>query len=76
MQYRITVTGNSLTDPELRIYDSAGDAIAGAEDNDGGSGLNASYVFQPTSTGNHYIEVSEHGDDDFGTYTVDVTEVT
>ena len=63
----------------LKIYDSAGDAVTGAEDNDSGSGLNARYVFEPTSAGDYYIEVSAHGGNSvgtFGTYTVEVRVVT
>ena len=76
VRYRISVNGNSLGDPELKIYDSAGDAVTGAEDNDSGSGLNARYVFEPTSAGDYYIEVSAHGGNSFGTYTVEVRAVT
>ena len=76
VRYRISVNGNSLGDPELKIYDSAGDAVTGAEDNDSGSGLNARYVFEPTSAGDYYIEVSAHGGNSFGTYTVEVRVVT
>ena len=76
VRYRISVNGNSLGDPELKIYDSAGDAVTGAEDNDSGSGLNARYVFEPTSAGDYYIEVSAHAGNSFGTYTVEVRVVT
>ena len=73
VRYRIKVNGNSLEDPELKIYDSAGDAVTGAEDNDSGSGLNARYVFEPTSAGDYYVEAFAHDGNAlgrFGTYTV------
>ena len=79
VRYRINVNGNSLEDPELKIYNSAGDAVTGAEDNDSGSGLNARYVFEPTSAGDYYIEVFAHDGNAlgrFGTYTVEVRVVT
>ena len=79
MRYRINVNGNSLEDPELKIYNSAGDAVTGAEDNDSGSGLNARYFFEPTSAGDYYIEVFAHDGNAlgrFGTYTVEVRVVT
>ena len=71
LQYRIDVKSYSPVDPQLKIYDSSGIAIPGAEDNNGGSGRNAQYFFHPTSTGDYYIEVSNHDADSFGSYVVE-----
>ena len=61
-----------LADPKLKIYNSSGTAIAGAEDNDSGTGLNAALSFTPGSTGTYYIEVTGHGTGAAGWFTVAV----
>ena len=77
--YRIEVKGaetsdwgGTLADPYLELFDSHGETYAPRSDNDSGSGLNPSYVFRPGVSGIYYIQVSEHGDDATGTYTVSV----
>ena len=64
--------GGTLGDPYLKVHDSNGDSIAGAEDDNGGSGSNAKHTFTPTSSGVYYIEVGETGGNDVGTYTLTV----
>ena len=68
----VSDSGGTLVDPEVKIFDSSGSAVSGAEDDNGGEGSNARLVFVPPSTGTYYIEVGEHGSDDTGTYTVSV----
>ena len=73
--YRIDVEGfgiDVLGDPEVRVYDSSGDSIAGAYDNDDGPGLDARLLFEPASNDTYYIEVVEHGGDGVGWYEVTV----
>ncbi|MDE0613404.1 MAG: fibronectin type III domain-containing protein [bacterium] len=79
-QYRIDAKGDdlddqggSLGDPSLAVYDNTGTAVSGATDNDGGSGQNAMLLFTPATTGDYFVEVSEHGGQDHGTYTVSAT---
>ena len=78
-QYWIDVTGSAISDsvgaledPYLRVLDSYGNRIAGADNNDGGSGLNARLLFEPSVSGTYYIEVSENGGDAVGLYVVAV----
>ena len=74
--YRIEVKGSeaadlggTLADPKLRILDSNGDPVSGADDDDSGVGSNARLDFEPSSSGTYYIEVSS-SDSGVGTYTV------
>ena len=62
----------TLDDPELKIFNSSGDAITAAENDNGGTGMNARYLFTPSTDGTYYIVVGKHGGDDTGTYTVSV----
>ena len=78
-QYWIDVTGSAISDsvgaledPYLRVLNSNGNRIAGANNNDGGSGLNARLLFEPSVSGTYYIEVSENGGDAVGSYVVAV----
>ena len=60
--------------PVLRgLYDADGNRIAGARDNDGGTGRDARLTFTATTTGTHYIEARGHSNQT-GDYTVRVTE--
>ena len=66
--------GGALQDPVLRgLYDADGNRIAGARDNDGGTGRDARLTFTATTTGTHYIEARGHSNQT-GDYTVRVTE--
>ena len=78
-QYWIDVTGSAISDsvgaledPYLRVLNSNGNRIVGADNNDGGSGLNARLLFEPSVSGTYYIEVSENGGDAVGSYVVAV----
>ena len=66
--------GGALQDPVLRgLYDADGNRIAGARDNDGGTGRDARLTFTATTTGTYYIEARGHSNQT-GDYTVRVTE--
>ena len=66
--------GGALQDPVLRgLYDAGGNRIAGARDNDGGTGRDARLTFTATTTGTYYIEARGHSNQT-GDYTVRVTE--
>ena len=80
--YRIDVKGDtaadyggSLHNPSLAIYDTSGNAISFAADDNSGVGLNARLAaFVPDTDGKHYIEINDPGG--LGTYTLAVEEVT
>ena len=74
VRYRVSVETVTLPNPQLKIFDSAGVAVAGAEDNDSGVGLNALYFFEPSSADTYYIEVSDHAGGE-GAYIVSVQVV-
>ena len=66
--------GGALQDPVLRgLYDAGGNRIAGARDNDGGTGRDARLTFTAATTGTYYIEARGHSNQT-GDYTVRVTE--
>ena len=66
--------GGALQDPVLRgLYDADGNRIAGARDNDGGTGRDARLTFTATTTGTYYIEARGHSNQT-GDYTVRVRE--
>ena len=73
--YRIEVKGSAtghgtLSDPRLvGIYNSAGAAITGTEDDNGGTGNNAKKAYKPDYTGYHYVSVGATGSGT-GTYVV------
>ena len=68
--------GGTLRDPELKLYDSDGNAIDGAADDDSGTGLNAKLFFRAPAADTYYIEVGDPGGDEAGTYTVSVADAT
>ena len=64
----------SLGNPSLRgIYDEDGNAIAGTDDNDGGTFRNSRVSFEPETTGTYYIAAAESTN--IGTYRLSVTEL-
>ncbi len=78
-EYVIDVKGNTesdrggtLNNPAVAVFDSNGDAILGATDDNGGAGLNARLSFTPTAAATHYISVDDPRGT--GTYTVSVNE--
>ena len=80
--YQIDVIGSAipdsvgaLADPYLRVLDSNGAPIVDADNNDGGSDLNARLLFAPTVSDTYYVEVSENGGDAVGSYHVAVVLV-
>ena len=78
--YRIDVKGDEITDyggtlhnPSLVMYDSDGNAILLASDDNAGTGRNARLDgFSPDVDGTYYIEIADPGG--VGTYTVSVEE--
>ena len=78
--YRIDLEGSptdggTLRNPYLRgVYDADGSLIPGTTDNNGGTGLNSRLVFEPESTGTHYIAAGANGHRT-GTYRVSVEEL-
>ena len=80
--YRFDVKGESSTDgggtlanPGLTLYNSSGNAILRASNNQGGADNNARYIFR---SGHSLIYVEARDDDGAGNgfYTVEVTDVT
>ena len=80
--YRIDVKGDTAADyggtlnnPALAVYDSSGNAIDLATDDNSGVGLNAWLAaFAPDTDGTYYIEVNDPGG--LGTYTVAIRAAT
>ena len=75
--YQLGVGGLSghagtLTDPYLRVFDSAGHLLD--FDNNGGLGNDAQMYFAPTSTGTYYVEASSNNDRAMGSYSVTVAQ--
>ena len=79
--YRIEVKGDSpgdyggtLHNPAVAVFDSSGNPIRFAADDNSGVGLNARLAaFTPDSPGTYYIQVDDPGG--IGTYTVSVEQV-
>lgn len=57
--YEIQLTGQTLADPLLRLYDSGGRWLA--TDDDGGPGLNSRLVFTPGQSGLYFLEADGFG---------------
>ena len=79
--YRFDLEGRAtdagtLSDPYLRgIYDSAGNLIAGTEDNNREEGRNALVTFTATEGDTYYVSAGAWSDGE-GTYTLRVTDLT
>ena len=78
--YRVSVKGNNplalggtLDNPKLRILNADGTPISGAQDDDGGEGMNAQYDYEPSSSGTYHVEVSDSAGTETGTYTLEVS---
>ncbi len=61
----------TLTDPLVRVLDSSGSQVA--RDDDGGTGLESSLAYSPTTTGDFYIEAGAFSSNLTGTYQIDVS---
>ena len=71
--YRLEALGRdtsngTLEDPYLELFNGAGMYIK--DNDDGGTGYNASIIFTPTASGTYYLAVSEGWDENTGSYTV------
>lgn len=71
--YEITLNGVSLSDPYLRLYDSAGNLVD--FDDDSGFGLDSLLQFLTGSTGTYYIAAGAYGDFWAGTYEMTINEI-
>jgi len=60
----------TLSDPYLRLYNTAGTFLR--EDDDSGGGLNSQLTFTPTTSGTYYIAAGAFNDGYAGTYRVSV----
>ena len=67
----VILNGITLTDPYLRIRDSAGNVIY--DNDDGGPGLNSAKSFAAPTTGTYYIDVGAFNNQGSGTYQLSVT---
>ena len=67
--YNFTVTGDSLSDPYLRLYDNNSQLLKQNDDHDGGldSAING---YQANSSGKYYLGVGAYNDADSGNYEV------
>lgn len=66
-QYLFTETGNSLTNPEVAVYNSTGTQVAVSAD--GGANGSSVISFTPTTTGTYFVSASSAGSTT-GTYTL------
>ncbi len=70
----IAMTGNSLDDPLVRLYDANGVLMGQNDDIDGAGGnFNSSLYFTAPATGTYYIEANSYNNSRSGTYEVAVT---
>lgn len=68
--YTITMVGDTLADPYMRLRDSNGAIL---DSNDDSSGLNSSITYTVRSTGTYYIEADHYsGSSGVGSYTLSV----
>lgn len=70
--YTISMTGVTLPDPLLYLYDQYGNYVT--YDDDGGLGLNSELTFQADYTGEYLIAALEYSGAS-GTYEIEVTDV-
>ena len=75
--YTIAVTGStggggSLSDPYLRLYNSAGTLVGQNDDIVLGSNRNSLLTFTPTASGLYYVDAGAYNDQSTGTYRVTV----
>ena len=68
--YQISLTGVTLSDPYLYVYDSAGVLVA-ANDDFGGS-PDSGLTYTATTTGTYYVAAAAYGDGGSGTYSMEV----
>ncbi len=66
--YIFAMDGVTLSDPLLRLYDSAGGFLA--SDDDGGPGVNAELSYTTTSSGTYFVSAAAYNDLYTGTYTL------
>lgn len=64
--YAVTLTGGSLSDPYLRVYDQNGNLVT--QNDDGGSGFNSALSFTATSTQTFYLAAGSYQDRYTGSY--------
>ncbi|GAB5389663.1 MAG: hypothetical protein Alpg2KO_26310 [Alphaproteobacteria bacterium] len=67
----VSSEGGSLLDPQLAIYDAEGNLLD--QNDDDGTGFDPELIYTAEDNGTIYVEVSEFGGDDPGSYTLQVT---
>jgi serralysin len=67
----VGATTDSLSDPYLRLRDSAGSEIV--FDDDGGPGVNSAITFTATTSGTHYIDAQSYNGASTGDYGLSMT---
>ena len=71
--YRVDLTGDTLSDPYLRVYDASGNLV---DFNDDASGYDSALRFTAAVTGTYYLSAGAFGDSGSGTYELAVTSAT
>ena len=79
--YRFDVDSGGLEDPYVRLFDTNGVLIPGAQDDNSGIGLRSVVFFTPETGGEYFISAEAGGlaylgTHDIGSYTVTATEIT
>ncbi|MCG7494984.1 M10 family metallopeptidase C-terminal domain-containing protein [Thalassobius sp. Cn5-15] len=70
--YAISLTGDTLSDPYLRLYDGGGRLLA--SNDDGGASLNSLLNYTVSTTGTYYVVAGSFADRTTGTYTLAISE--
>ena len=70
--YDVALTGATLSDPYLRVYDSSGNLVY--YNDDGGADYNSFLAFTASYTGTYYLAAGAYADGYAGTYDMSITE--
>lgn len=71
--YEISITGQTLSDPYMRIYDANGRLVDSNDDITLGVNVDSRLIFLAGDTGSYYISAGAYDDSYTGTYTVTAT---
>ena len=75
-RYDVSLTGNTLADPFLRVHDSGGTEVASNDDISYPSNVNSALSFTASTTGTYYLSARSFADQYRGSYTMDISAST
>jgi len=73
LSYKFDLTGFSLSDPYLKLYNSSQQLIA--QNDDGAGGFDSRIIFNSTETGTYYLDAAAYNDLHLGDYLLTSTEL-